>query len=70
MSQGTTFRWDTCAPHAIVLARGGNVLSYKNHLPIKYNDDKDLETKEYCNKDGVIAYINKDILNEITSILC
>ncbi|XP_045765794.1 inositol polyphosphate 1-phosphatase [Maniola jurtina] len=69
VSQGTTYRWDTCAPHAIVLARGGNVLCYKNHEPITYNDGKDLQTKEYCNKDGVIAYINEAVLHEIKSIL-
>uniref|UniRef100_S4PGK4 Inositol polyphosphate 1-phosphatase n=1 Tax=Pararge aegeria TaxID=116150 RepID=S4PGK4_9NEOP len=69
VSQGTTFRWDTCAPHAIVLARGGNVLCYQKHVPIRYNDDDDLETKEYCNKHGIIAYINEAMLDEIKHIL-
>ncbi|XP_050343473.1 inositol polyphosphate 1-phosphatase [Nymphalis io] len=69
VSQGTTFRWDTCGPHAIILAKGGNVLSYKNFSPITYNDDKDLDTKEYCNKDGIIAYTDESILNELKNII-
>ena len=69
VSQGTTFRWDTCSPHAILLAKGGNVISYKDFEEITYNDEKDLDTKEYCNKNGIIAYSNADILIEIKNIL-
>lgn len=69
VSQGTTFRWDTCAPHAIIRAIGGDLLSYKNYTPITYNDEKDLETKEYCNKDGIIAYCSDSVLNELKSII-
>ncbi|CAH2105717.1 unnamed protein product [Euphydryas editha] len=69
VSQGTTFRWDTCAPHAIIRAKGGNVLGYKNYTPIAYNDERDLETKEYCNKDGIIAYCNDSVLNELKTII-
>ncbi|XP_047528695.1 inositol polyphosphate 1-phosphatase [Vanessa atalanta] len=69
VSQGTTFRWDTCGPHAIILAKGGNVLSYKDFLPITYNDDKDLDSKEYCNKHGIIAYTNESFLNELKNII-
>ncbi|XP_045447137.1 inositol polyphosphate 1-phosphatase [Melitaea cinxia] len=69
VSQGTTFRWDTCAPHAIIRAIGGDLLTYKNYTPITYNDEKDLETKEYCNKDGIIAYCSNSVLNELKSII-
>ncbi|CAG9559973.1 unnamed protein product [Danaus chrysippus] len=69
VSQGTTFRWDTCAPHAILLAKGGNVLNYTDYTPLTYNDQKDLEAHEYCNKNGIIAYDNNSILEEIKDIL-
>ncbi|CAH0729323.1 unnamed protein product, partial [Brenthis ino] len=69
VSQGTTFRWDTCSPHSIILAKGGNIVSYKSHTELTYNDEKDLDTKHYCNKDGIIAYSSEEILNEIKNIL-
>ncbi|XP_068081847.1 inositol polyphosphate 1-phosphatase isoform X2 [Anabrus simplex] len=28
LSKGTTFRWDTCGPHALLLALGGGIVSY------------------------------------------
>ncbi|XP_072939601.1 inositol polyphosphate 1-phosphatase [Epargyreus clarus] len=69
VSQGTTFRWDTCAPHSVVRARGGDVLSYSKLIPITYNDSKDLDTQEYCNSEGIIAYTNQDVFDKIKNIL-
>lgn len=36
---------------------------------LTYNDEKGLDTNEYCNKDGIIAYSSEDILFEIKNIL-
>lgn len=30
LSKNSTFKWDTCAPHAVLLALGGGIMSYKN----------------------------------------
>ncbi|KPI91355.1 Inositol polyphosphate 1-phosphatase [Papilio xuthus] len=69
VSKGTTFRWDTCGPHAILNARGGGLISYTTHKPIIYNDDSGLEPKEYCNSEGIIAYADNDTLQKILNTL-
>ncbi|XP_041970442.1 inositol polyphosphate 1-phosphatase [Aricia agestis] len=68
VTKGTTFRWDTCAPHAILKAKGGDVLN-KTYKPIKYNDEKNLDTQEYCNKDGITAFTNQNVFEDIKKIL-
>ncbi|KPJ19471.1 Inositol polyphosphate 1-phosphatase [Papilio machaon] len=69
VSKGTTFRWDTCGPHAILNARGGGLISYTTHKPITYNDDGGLEPKGYCNSEGIIAYADNDTLQKILNTL-
>lgn len=69
VSQGTTFRWDTCAPHAILRAKGGDLVSYTSYLPIKYNDPMDNNTQQYCNNEGIIAYNKTSVLEKIKNIL-
>ncbi|KOB67433.1 Inositol polyphosphate 1-phosphatase [Operophtera brumata] len=56
LMKGTTFRWDTCGPHAILKAQGGEILDYTTMLPLTYNDPDDLEPQAYCNSGGLIAY--------------
>jgi inositol polyphosphate 1-phosphatase len=29
LSKGSTFKWDTCAPHAILLAQGGGIVDFQ-----------------------------------------
>jgi inositol polyphosphate 1-phosphatase len=29
LSKGSTFKWDTCGPHAILLAQGGGIVDYE-----------------------------------------
>lgn len=69
LSKGTTFRWDTCAPHAILRAKGGDIVTYTTHVPITYNDQMDVDTQQYANKEGIIAYTESEILDEIINIL-
>lgn len=68
VSQGTTFRWDTCAPHSILRAKGGDLINYSSHIPITYNDEAD-DTQQYSNKEGFIAYGDVTILEKIKNVL-
>ncbi|XP_026755389.2 inositol polyphosphate 1-phosphatase [Galleria mellonella] len=69
VSKGTTFRWDTCAPHSILRAMGGDIVSFNTHTPITYNDPEDVETQQYCNFGGIIAYSDPKVFENIKSIL-
>ncbi|CAK1598751.1 unnamed protein product [Parnassius mnemosyne] len=69
VSQGTTFRWDTCAPHAVLNARGGGLVSFTTHCAITYNDAVDLDTKEYCNSEGIIACGDQSTFSKILNDL-
>ncbi|CAG4992771.1 unnamed protein product [Parnassius apollo] len=69
VSQGTTFRWDTCAPHAVLNARGGGLVSFSTHCAITYNDATNIDTKEYCNSEGIIACGEQSTLSKILSDL-
>ncbi|CAG9863153.1 unnamed protein product [Phyllotreta striolata] len=70
LSKGTTFKWDTCAPHAVLKALGGDILDYKktveNHgmESITYSEEECA-----CNATGIIAYRDEDFLKEIVDIL-
>ncbi|KAM3967361.1 inositol polyphosphate 1-phosphatase [Aphomia sociella] len=69
VSKGTTFRWDTCGPHAIIRAMGGDIVSYNTHAPITYNDPEDADTQQYSNSEGIIAYTDPKIYENIKSVL-
>ncbi|XP_059046141.1 inositol polyphosphate 1-phosphatase [Achroia grisella] len=69
VSKGTTFRWDTCAPHSILQALGGDIVSYSTYTPITYNDPEDVDTQQFCNSDGVIAYSDIKVFENIKKIL-
>ncbi|XP_068631223.1 inositol polyphosphate 1-phosphatase [Battus philenor] len=64
LSKGSTYSWDTCAPHAILIARGGGLISFNSQEPITYIDGK-VETKEHCNTEGIIAYAEDKTLKKI-----
>ena len=38
LSKNTTYKWDTCGPHAILLAQGGGVISYKSLCELAQRD--------------------------------
>ncbi|CAH0407291.1 unnamed protein product [Chilo suppressalis] len=64
LSKGTTFLWDTCAPHAILKAKGGDIKTFKFNKCIKYNIPECDDNQQYCNSDGIIAYANDVIFND------
>lgn len=65
LRKGTTFLWDTCAPHAILLSMGGGILEYDSAIATKENIDVEaLQIKYHGNRDnarnknGLVVYKN------------
>jgi inositol polyphosphate 1-phosphatase len=82
LSKGTTFRWDTCGPHAILRALGGGIVSYNKVLEIGRNlEESELNYSEnhiaespssaslHCNHDGLIAFRDGSLLQELIQVL-
>ncbi|CAH1117501.1 unnamed protein product [Phaedon cochleariae] len=70
LSKGTTFKWDTCAPHAILKSLGGDIVDYKTTITTEENGVVEYCTGgSSCNSSGIIAFRNSDILKEIVDIL-
>ncbi|XP_021922841.1 inositol polyphosphate 1-phosphatase isoform X3 [Zootermopsis nevadensis] len=82
LSKGSTFRWDTCGPHAILQALGGGIVSYKKVLEVDGNlEESELNYSEnhtaeslspgslHCNHDGLIAFRDGSLLCELIQVL-
>ncbi|GLV42094.1 Inositol polyphosphate 1-phosphatase [Carabus blaptoides fortunei] len=76
VSQGTTFQWDICGPHAILRSIGGGLYDYakivegeKVEMNYKDNVSGDSKMNKYCNKNGLVATKNEEVLLHISNIL-
>ncbi|GLG97281.1 Inositol polyphosphate 1-phosphatase [Gryllus bimaculatus] len=77
LSRGTTYRWDICGPHALLLAQNGGIIQFvpaeqgsiQEISYLETDDDKSEGINQWCNKDGVIAYRNAQFLGEIVHLL-
>ncbi|KAL4707930.1 hypothetical protein ACJJTC_013721 [Scirpophaga incertulas] len=69
LTKGTTYLWDTCAAHAIIKAKGGDVLNYVTGQSIKYNIPHSPDNQIYCNSDGIIAYCDNKVIRYMTPFL-
>lgn len=79
LSKGSTFRWDTCAPQAILRSLDGDILDYaasielQKAMPIKYLPPKDDQIESSSdwkrNATGIIAVRNLKNINELLSKL-
>lgn len=74
LSKGSTFRWDTCGPHAILRSLGGGIVAYNQVL----HTTNTLECHElrystndvtYCNSNGLIAFRDKHVAEELVQVL-
>ncbi|KAG6450901.1 hypothetical protein O3G_MSEX006829 [Manduca sexta] len=69
VTKGTTFKWDTCAAHAILRAKGGDIVTNDTFTPITYNDPIDADNQVYCNAGGIIAYSDTSVFDKLKEIL-
>ncbi|KAJ8976593.1 hypothetical protein NQ317_004691 [Molorchus minor] len=68
LTKGTTFKWDTCAPHSILKSLGGDIVDYRISMKnavesITYIDQNS------CNVNGIIAYRDIDSFTDIMNAL-
>lgn len=77
LSKDTTFKWDTCAPHALLKALGGGIVEYKAALTgvikeLTYNVEDETVARKLercCNVGGIIAYKNQVVLRAVLNAL-
>lgn len=81
LSKHSTYKWDVCAPHSLLLALGGGIVSFQEtvwstakdlhgqlpELQLSYNStEKDcLGIDRWLNKTGLIAYRDTNLLVEL-----
>lgn len=74
LSKDTTYKWDTCAPHAVLKAIGGGIIEFRAGLEgvvkeILYTVEGDVKLNKCCNTGGIIAYRNWAVLQKILKAL-
>ncbi|KAL2746460.1 inositol polyphosphate 1-phosphatase [Vespula maculifrons] len=74
LSKNSTYKWDTCAPQAILRSLGGGIVDYQKFLESTDLDDLDLKysttSANAANNGGLIAYRNVEMLLTLKQILC
>ncbi|NXI47920.1 INPP phosphatase, partial [Galbula dea] len=83
VSEGSTFAWDTCAPHAILRALGGGVVDLQSSLRARragepgpppelvYNRplEGEVGAQRWANKGGLVAYVQPQHLEAALAAL-
>lgn len=83
-SEDTTFKWDSCAPHAILMSLGGGMVAWKecvakirqgqtaqNLSQVLYNVEVGgaAGADRWANKGGIVAYRSKKHLENLLNLL-
>lgn len=76
LSEGSTFKWDSCAPHALLLALGGGVADLAESLQDSQTELTYHQPREECkgadrwaNHGGLVAYRDQARLHSIIRTL-
>ncbi|XP_012268787.2 inositol polyphosphate 1-phosphatase [Athalia rosae] len=73
LSSGSTFRWDTCAPQAILDSLNGGVVDFADFVKADSLGHTNLtyltENGDFSNRGGLIAYRSTKILESLKQIL-
>lgn len=77
LSKNTTYKWDTCGPHAILKSLGGDIVTFDDMregktIGICYSNENsgasDTKIVSCCNSGGIIAYRNPLALKKLMEI--
>lgn len=71
LTKGTTYRWDTCGPQAILRSLGGGIIDFQNCQanPNSIFADINYANSEISNKGGLIAFRDSKTLNNLCAAL-
>ena len=74
LSKSSTYKWDTCGPHALLRSLGGGIIEFQSFIhnsDSNYSDVKYISTaNNFSNLNGLVAYRNFETLETLKSILC
>uniref|UniRef100_A0A8C1MJY9 Inositol polyphosphate 1-phosphatase n=1 Tax=Cyprinus carpio TaxID=7962 RepID=A0A8C1MJY9_CYPCA len=83
LSEGSTFRWDSCAPHALLRALGGGVSDLRECMRARVSGNKGHTAEltyhqphtesqgvdRWANRGGIIAYLDSSIIDKVVAAL-
>ncbi|KAG1706606.1 Inositol polyphosphate 1-phosphatase [Nymphon striatum] len=77
LSQDSTFKWDTCAPHSLLSALGGNIVDYheatsnSNIRQLSYHEVNEGTNglENWGNLGGLIAYVDEEMCSKFIKTL-
>ncbi|XP_051532613.1 inositol polyphosphate 1-phosphatase isoform X3 [Myxocyprinus asiaticus] len=83
LSEGSTFKWDSCAPHAVLRALGGGVLDLSECLRAHTNGSMTRGAEltyhkphnggqgveKWANQGGIIAYLDSRVIDKVVAAL-
>ncbi|KAK3512638.1 hypothetical protein QTP70_018773 [Hemibagrus guttatus] len=83
LSEGSTYKWDSCAPHAILRAFGGGICDLSQCLYAVRNGKKDFRAEltynnpcagcqgveQWANQGGLVAYLDSAVLARVVEAL-
>ncbi|XP_067244771.1 inositol polyphosphate 1-phosphatase [Chanodichthys erythropterus] len=83
LSEGSTFKWDSCAPHAVLRALGGGISDLSECLRAHLNGHKGHTSEltyhqprnhsqgveRWANQGGIIAYLDSSIIDKVVAAL-